>query len=131
MRLKVLLPSEILVDEDVTKVVADAQNGSFCLLPRHVDFAAPLASGILSYENGEGEEIFLAVDGGILVKCGADVLVSTPRAVRGPGLADLRRVVEESFRQREERDRRAREALDRMEAEFISRIGELEGHGRR
>jgi F-type H+-transporting ATPase subunit epsilon len=38
VRLKVLLPSRVLLDEEVQKVVAEAANGSFGMLPRHVDF---------------------------------------------------------------------------------------------
>ena len=45
MRLKVLLPTPVLEDEEVAKVVAGAENGSFCLLPRHVDFAAVWRAG--------------------------------------------------------------------------------------
>ena len=55
MRLTVLLPTEILVDEEVVKVVAEAQNGSFCLLPRHIDFVAALVPGLLSFvKTGRG-----------------------------------------------------------------------------
>ena len=43
MQLKVLLPSRILVDEAVTKVTAEGEDGCFCLLPRHVDFTTALA----------------------------------------------------------------------------------------
>jgi ATP synthase protein I len=77
MRLKVLLPTEVLLNEAVTKVIAEAENGSFCLLPRHIDFVAALVPGLLSFTIDEGHEEFLAIDEGILVKCGAEVLVST------------------------------------------------------
>jgi F-type H+-transporting ATPase subunit epsilon len=30
-------------------VIAEAQNGSFCLLPHHIDFVAALAPGLLAY----------------------------------------------------------------------------------
>ena len=36
MRLKVMLPTERLVDEEVTKVIAEGSDGSFCLLPKHL-----------------------------------------------------------------------------------------------
>jgi len=38
MNLKILLPAGILLNEQVNKVIAEAVNGSFCLLPRHIDF---------------------------------------------------------------------------------------------
>jgi F-type H+-transporting ATPase subunit epsilon len=93
MRLKVLLPSEVLLDAAVTKVTAEAENGAFCLLPRHIDFVAALLPGLLSFETEDGQEEFLAVDEGILVKCGAQVLVSTRQAVRGPDLGTLRQAI--------------------------------------
>ncbi len=37
MRLKVLLPTKVLVDEPVTKISAQDGTGAFTLLPRHID----------------------------------------------------------------------------------------------
>ena len=71
MKLKVVLPSGVLLDQEVVKVVAEAENGSFCLLPRHVDFVAALVPGILAFTPAQGDEAFLATDEGVLVKCGA------------------------------------------------------------
>ena len=56
MRLTVLLPTEVLVDEDVAKVVAEAENGFFGLLPRHVDIVAALVPGVLSFTDGDGRD---------------------------------------------------------------------------
>ncbi|MBU4575670.1 MAG: F0F1 ATP synthase subunit epsilon, partial [Proteobacteria bacterium] len=60
MKLKVLLPDQVLMDQEVAKVVAEGENGSFCLLPRHVDFVAALSPGILSFMDQKGVEQFLA-----------------------------------------------------------------------
>ena len=65
MRLKVLLPTRVLLDEQVKKVVAEATTGSFGMLPRHIDFVAPLAPGLLSFVDAAGEEQFVAVDQGM------------------------------------------------------------------
>lgn len=126
--LRVLLPTEILADERVTKIIAHAENGSFCLLPRHIDFVAALAPGILSMTKQNGREEFIAVDRGILVKCGRDVFVSTPHAVRGEKLETLKRAVREQFHQLDERERTARSALSRLEADFVRRFVELREH---
>ena len=72
MNLKVLTPIAVLIDRPVTKVIAEAENGHFCLLPNHVDLVASLVPGILSFTTDANDEIFVAVDEGILVKCGAD-----------------------------------------------------------
>jgi F-type H+-transporting ATPase subunit epsilon len=129
VRLKVLLPSEVLLDEEVAKVVAEAENGSFALLPRHIDFVSALVPGILSYESSEGEERFLAVDGGILVKAGPEVLVSTLNAVISTSLQELRETVETQFRVLSEQETSARSALARLEMGFIRRFLELGRQG--
>lgn len=129
MRLKVLLPSEVLIDQEATKVLAEAENGAFCLLPRHVDFSAALVPGILSFVSDRGVEEFLAVDEGIIIKCGSEVLVSTRNAVTGPDLGSLRKRVEERFLALEDREKRSRSALAKLEASFVRRFMELEKHG--
>ena len=129
MRLKVLLPQGVLMDEEVTKVVAEAENGSFCLLPRHVDFLAALVPGLLSFASVNGAEEFLAVDEGIIVKCGAEVLVSTRNAVRGPDLGKLEQTVEQSFRRLDDQETMSRSAFAKLEASFIRRFMDLEKHG--
>ncbi|MGB8992069.1 MAG: F0F1 ATP synthase subunit epsilon [Desulfobaccales bacterium] len=127
MRLTVLLPTEILVDEEVAKVVAEAQNGSFCLLPRHIDFVAALVPGLLSFvKSADGAEEFLAADEGLLVKCGPQVLVSTRQAVRGGELGLLRETVEKTFKVLTDQEKRTRTALANLEANFIRRLLKLE-----
>ena len=82
MRLVVLIPTEVVLDETVQKIVAEAEDGWFCLEPRHIDFVTALVPGVLNFVTEQGHEAYLAVDEGTLVKCGAKVLVSTSRAVR-------------------------------------------------
>ena len=125
MNLRVYRPGRILVEDSVTKLVAEAENGSFCLLPRHIDFVAALAPGLLFYVRESGDEEFLAVAEGILVKKGLDVFVSTVDAVRGPDLGQLKHTVRERCEMLDERERLARSALARLEADFVRRFTEL------
>ena len=126
MTVKVILPSVILLKQETVKVVAEAQNGSFCLLPRHVDFVAALVPGILTLTSQDGEETFLAVDEGILVKRGPEVLISSGNAVRGR-LGELRQAVREQFHELNESEQQARLALDRLEASLVRQVFEWEG----
>ncbi|MGK7925794.1 MAG: F0F1 ATP synthase subunit epsilon [Spirulina sp.] len=125
MILKVLLPSEVLIERSVTKVTAEAENGSFCILPRHIDFVAALVPGILSFELESGQEAFLAVDEGILVKCGPEVLVSTLNAVGSDNLEQLKQTVEQQFRVLDEREKLTRSALAKFEASIMRHFKEL------
>lgn len=129
MRLLVNVPAARAVDEEVRKIVAEGPEGHFALLPRHVDLVVPLVPGLLSYETPEGSERYVALDGGLLVKCGRAVLVSTPQAVGGHELGRLERIVQESFRVRAEIEAKTHGALDKMQADFIARFIEMERHG--
>ena len=130
MRLKLLLPTEVLIDQEVVKVIAEAENGSFCLLPRHIDFVSVLAQGILTFETPDGKEEFAAVDGGILVKAGQDVLVSTKYGVRSTELGILKQIVESEFRTKEEWEKKAQSVSARLEADIVRRFMEMGEHGR-
>lgn len=131
MQLKLQTPTQVLLDVPAVKVVAEAQNGLFCLLPRHVDFVAALVPGILYYTTAAGEERLVAVDEGALVKCGAEVLVSTTNAVLGTDLTALQAMVAETFLELDDDERRARSALARLESGALRRLVELEqqSHG--
>ncbi|MGE0407894.1 MAG: F0F1 ATP synthase subunit epsilon [Amphiplicatus sp.] len=126
MHLKVTTPASMIIDERALKIIAEATNGSFALLPRHVDFVAPLVAGVLAYEAIDGKERFLGVDEGFLVKCGGSVHISTRRAVKAPNLEKLRECIDSEFRTRNAQDVAARSALARLEIGLIRRFVELE-----
>jgi F-type H+-transporting ATPase subunit epsilon len=125
MRLKVLLPTEVLVDREVDRVVAEEPTGHFAVEPRHVDYATLLEPGLLRMDSEDGEE-FLGLAEGVLVKRGDTVLVSARDGVRGPDLGELKRMVAQRFSVLDEKERAARTASARMQAGFIRRFLELE-----
>ena len=116
MRLEVFVPTARLVDADVVKLVAEGPEGSFGLLPRHLDIAAALAPGLLVYVAAEGEERFLGVDEGVLVKRGSNVHVSVLAAFESDDLASLRDRIAERFLDLDDHERAARTALARLES---------------
>ncbi len=128
MRLRIFLPAKILIDQEVTKIVAEAEDGSFGILPKHIDFVAALAPGIFSFESKEGEA-FLAIDEGILVKCGSDVMVSTRKAIIGGNLGELKETVIHEFRALDDRERKTRSILAKLETDFTRRFREMQELG--
>jgi len=126
MRIQLLLPTEILVSAHVSKIVAEADNGAFCLLPRHVDFVATLVPGVLIFVDDTGVERFAAVDEGTLVKCGHEVFVSTLNAVLGDRLETLERLVQQRFVELDDHERKARTALARLEAGTLRGFREMQ-----
>lgn len=125
MRLKVLLPTKVLVDEPVTKVSAQDGTGAFTLLPRHIDYVTALAPSVMTFINAAGDEVFLAIDEGILVKQGEQVFVSTSRGLRGTDLGHLSTILEEEFRELDEHESRARAAALRLETDLVRQFVEL------
>jgi len=125
MKLRVLLPTEVLIEEEVVQVTAEGKDGFFCLKPRHVDFVSSLVPGLLSYINALGGEVFMAVGEGVLVKYGTDVLVSTAQAATGPDLGILKDTVEKSFRMLNDREKSSRTAVAKLEANFVRKFLEL------
>jgi F-type H+-transporting ATPase subunit beta len=83
MQLEVLLPFQVFADEPRVRASSWRRwQGSFGLLPQRLDCVAALVPGILIYETASDGEVFVAVDEGVLVKTGPDVLVSVRRAIR-------------------------------------------------
>lgn len=130
MRLLLSVPTDVVLEEPVTKVIAESPAGSFCLLPRHVDLATVLVPGLLTFTRPDGEEVAVAVDHGALVKVGDEVRVACQRAFVAGDAADAATAVRERFEVQSERDKRARAALARLESDVVRRLGELRGrHG--
>lgn len=127
MNLKVLLPFQIFVEKKgVKRIVAHTLAGSFGLLPRRLDCAAALAPGILTYETEAEGEVYLAVDQGVLVKAGMDVLVSVRNAIGGTDLDKLHEAVQREFLNIDEQEKNVRSVLAKMESGFIRRLLEMQ-----
>ena len=126
MNLKVLLPFEIYTEKTgVVRIVAETCDGSFGLLPRRLDCIAALTPGILIFETESEGEVYIAVDEGVLVKIGPDVLVSVRNAIGGTDLSQLREAVEHEFLNLNEQEKIVRSVMAKMESGFIRRLGEF------
>lgn len=124
MNLKILLPFKVFAEKaEVLRIVAGTRDGtSFGLLPHRLDCVAALAPGILIYETVAEGEVYVAVDEGVLVKTGADVLVSVRNAIGGTDLRQLRQAVEEEFLNLDEQEQNVRSVLAKLETGFIHRL---------
>ena len=127
LKLKILLPHSVFLQKEVQKLIAEGENGFFCLKPRHIDFVSALIPGIFMLTDKDGQEEFLALNEGILVKCGGDVLVSTQDAMRGPSLEELRDAVVEKFKKMNEEEQAARAIIAKLEVDTIRRFLDLGG----
>ena len=126
MKLTVWLPTEVFLEEEVCRIKAEAENGWFGMLEKHVDFVTALVPGIMTIQAQGKPEEYLAIDQGILVKCGPSVSVSTRNAVRSANLEQLKKDVEAQLREREERERKMRAYETKLEADLVRRLLEAE-----
>lgn len=127
MNLKILLPFRVFADRhDVMRIVAESREGAFGLLPQRLDCVMPLVPGILIYETAADGEVCVAVDEGVLVKAGPDVLVSVRNAIGGTDLGALRAAVDAEFVELDEQERSMRTALAKLESGFVRRFTAFE-----
>jgi F-type H+-transporting ATPase subunit epsilon len=123
MNLKILLPFQIFAEKTgVSRIVAETRDGSFGLLPHRLDCVAALEPGILIYQTGADPEVYVAVDEGVLVKTGLDVLVSVRRATSGTDLVQLREAVKRDFLTLDANEKSVRAATAKLEAGFLRRV---------
>lgn len=127
MKLKILLPAKVLLEEEVEKITAEAENGFFTILPRHVDFVSALVPSIFTYVASGGSEQYLALDEGILVKQGDFLYVSAARAVQGESLEALQETVESELKVLGESEKKSRAVMSRLEADTLRRFTRLGG----
>lgn len=122
MNLKISLPFHVFAQAgDVLRVVAQTHAGSFGLLPHRLDCVAALVPGILMYETRAQGEVYVAVDEGVLIKVGPDVVVSVRRAMGGADLDQLREAVEREFLNLDEHERDVRSVMAKLETGFLRR----------
>ena len=128
MHLKILVPSEIFADQDrrVEALWPRPVRDRSDLLPHRLDCVAALVPGILTYQTKEGKTVYLAVDEGVLVKAGADVLVSVRHAIGGTDLTGLHDAVKREFLTFDEQEKSVRSAVAKMESGFIGRFAEFQ-----
>ena len=127
MQLKILVPSGVFVSvANVARLVVMTPAGSFGLLPHRLDCATVLTPGLLTYAIAAGEEVHLAVDTGVLVKTGADVLVCVRHAIAGADLGHLRQAVEQEMLHLNDEEKSNRTRLAHLESGLIRAFVELQ-----
>jgi F-type H+-transporting ATPase subunit epsilon len=126
MHLKVLLPYKVFAEKTgVSRIVAHTSEGSFGLLPHRLDCVAALVPGILVFETEAEGEVYMAVDEGVLVKSGQDVLVSVRNAIGGTDLSKLHEAVGQEFLNLNDQEKKVRSVLAKLESGFIRRFAEF------
>lgn len=73
--LQIVIPDRKVFDGEAEKIIVRTVNGDACILARHIDYAAPLSTGVARVTDGEGNTRTAACSGGIISVSGGDVRV--------------------------------------------------------
>jgi F-type H+-transporting ATPase subunit epsilon len=126
MDLKILLPYRIFDEiKDCKSIVIQTHDGSYGILPQRLDCVTALVPGIFSYKKGDGTVHYLAMDEGILIKAGTQVLVSVRNAIGGADLGKLHESVKKEFMDLDDSEKNIRTTMAKMESGFINRLQQL------
>lgn len=123
MHMKILLPDRIFAEKkDVKRLVVETNQGSYGILPHRLDVSASLVPGILQYETDGEEPVYVAIDEGVMVKFGTEVLISVRQAFGGADLGQMRKTVEKEFETLSEQETNIRSVLASLESGLVRRF---------
>lgn len=125
MRLRIVTPLAVVVDEDDVRAVrAEDASGGFGILPGHADFLTSLALSVVSWQGGDGARRYCAVRHGVLSvsERGQAVAVATREAIPGGDLTTLDQTVLRRFRADVEEERTERTESTRLQMTAIRQI---------
>ena len=126
MNLKILLPFKVFADvKNVSQVVIETSEGSYGLLPQRLDCVAGLVPGILTYESEKDGMQYVAVDKGIMIKAGDQVLVSVRNAVGGADLGKLGELIKKDFKKQDKNEKEANTVVLKLERGLIYSFDKL------
>jgi F-type H+-transporting ATPase subunit epsilon len=126
MRLRVLTPSEVVLEEDVVHVTAEDVTGSLGIRPGHASLVTPLVPGVVIARSEGGREKFVAVNGGVMMVVGDMVEVVSRHAVAGTDLAGLTDKVVAGFEKEHQEDKANRTAFEKLRMSFLRGVVEYD-----
>lgn len=112
LHLRVITPSKIVLEEDISSITAPSVEGEITILPRHTRLFSLLKEGVVTIRKKNDEEL-LSIGGGYLQTNGSEVNVLVSRAygqteidqkLTEKALEDAKKILEKSKDQKERED---------------------------
>jgi F-type H+-transporting ATPase subunit epsilon len=114
LKLDIVTPDAIVYSQEVQMVTLPAIEGQIGVLPGHVPLLTQMVPGELIVRDGNGQESFLAVGGGLVEVTGGRVAVITDMAVAADNIDEAK--VEEA------RQRAAARLQDKLADEEVASV---------
>ena len=123
IRLRIVTPARLVLDEEVDEVTAPGELGEFGVLPNHIAFLSNLVPGELSYKQGLSK-VTLVISGGYAEVLDNVMTVLAPSAefAREIDVSRAERARERAEKQLAELDR---EGTDREAAEAAMQLAQV------
>ena len=113
--LKIYSPIEMLLDEEVKKLIFQGKEGYVTILPNHIDYVSSFESNIMSYVDKNDNQKFIALNSGILVKYSNKVRLTAYKAIIGDSLKDLKTKVNEITEKEDDIEKEINKNLKQLE----------------
>jgi len=129
MRLRILTPTEVVLDEEAEHVTAEDPTGSLGIRPGHAALVTPLVPGVVMARGAGRGARYVAVNGGVMVVTGATVEIATREAVPGEDLEHLESSVVAGFEKAEKDGVSNRVAFEKMRIRFMRGVLDFDRAG--
>ena len=126
MKLRILTPTEVIFDQEVTHVTAEDPTGSLGIRPGHTALVTPLVPGVVMARNAPGQEQYVAVNGGVMLVGNDTVEIVSRRAVAGTNLQHLTDNVVSEFEKEAQDDKANHTAFEKLRVSFMRGVVEYD-----
>jgi len=126
VKLRVLTPSEVILEQDVAHVTVEDPTGSLGIRPGHATLMTPLVPGVVVARTERGSEYYVAVNGGVMLVDKDAVEIVARQAIAGTSAAELESNVVAGFEKDSDDARANRAAFEKLRISFMRGVVELD-----
>lgn len=130
MRVRVQTPTRLVIEiVGIRSITCETGMGRRTIEPRRLDGVVALVPGILTLRSSTGDRSETAIDEGILVKSGSEVVVSVRHALTAPTNQPLPAALRQELQEIRDREAELRTAIEELETRFMKQFAEIRHHG--
>lgn len=127
LNLRVYTPEKLFLEKEILKITLNGKEGSFSILPKHVDYISSFDDCIMCYTDTSNKTSFLATNQGIITKIGRNIEISTFHVIVGNSLMELKNNINELSKKSKDianKNTEINENLKKMELSILKKIME-------
>lgn len=127
LNLRIYTPEKLFLEKEILKITLNGKEGSFSILPKHVDYISSFDDCIMCYTETSNKTSFLATNQGIITKIGRNIEISTFHVIVGNSLMELKNNINELSKKSKDianKNTEINENLKKMELSILKKIME-------